>query len=142
MSLVEYDAAPSAREAVPARGSCNPQGASVAPRAAEQLYMRGGCGRVRPGRGTDATGLKNVLKYTLDIPPLYLYTTCMEVVMNDSRITLYLDKDMKLALENWAKVERRSLNSLILRELDRLLNQRYEAVDMSAQYLLSGKVPK
>jgi hypothetical protein len=66
----------------------------------------------------------------------------MEVVMKQSRITLYLDEGMKLQLENWAKAERRSLNSLILRELDHMIEARWQAVDVSAQYLLSGKVPK
>lgn len=62
--------------------------------------------------------------------------------MNDRRITLYLDTATKQALEDWAKVEHRSVNNLILRELSRLLEQRYKAASITADYLLNGVVPK
>jgi hypothetical protein len=66
----------------------------------------------------------------------------MEVVMKQSRITLYLDEDMKGFLENWAKAERRSVNSLILRTMEHAIEQRLRDVEMCADYLLSGIVPK
>ncbi len=47
--------------------------------------------------------------------------------MKQERITLYLDKDFKLALEHLAKQDRRSLNSWILHQLDEVVHARTTA---------------
>ncbi len=62
--------------------------------------------------------------------------------MDKQRITLYLDEDLKVAIEQWAKAEQRSVNSLIVVEMTRLLEARYGGPGPKMPAFVSREVPR